>query len=54
VTAGFQHLKYWYFDEMGRVQKTESGGNKESIMESKTADLTKVIVKIFVGVSCHN
>lgn len=26
----------------------------ESIMESKTADLTKVKVKSFVGVSCLN
>jgi hypothetical protein len=24
VTAGNQHLKYWYFDENGKVQKTET------------------------------
>lgn len=55
VTAGFQHLKYWYFDDQGRVIKNDQGGSaKESIMESKTADLAKVVVKIFVGVSCHN
>ena len=65
VTAGYQHLKYWYFDENGRVVKTDGGsvaaggGNaiaganaKESIMESKSADLTKVKLKIFVGVAC--
>ena len=45
VTAGYQHLKYWSFDDEGRVQKGE-----ESIMESKSADLSKVKVKIFVGV----
>ena len=41
VTAGYQHLKYWYFDENGRVMK-----------ESKSADLTKVRLKVFVGVAC--
>ncbi len=51
VTAGYQHLKFWYFDENGKVQKTETS-NKESIMESKSADLTKVRVKVFVGVCC--
>ena len=51
VTAGYQHLKFWYFDENGKVQKTETS-NKESIMESKSADLSKVVVKVFVGVCC--
>jgi hypothetical protein len=51
VTAGYQHLKYWYFDENGRVMKTETN-SKESIMESKSADLTKVRLKVFVGVAC--
>jgi WD40 repeat protein len=56
VTAGFQHLKYWYFDEDGRVQKNAAQGAAaaESIMESKSADLTKVKLKIFVGVQCVN
>ncbi len=53
VTAGQQHLKFWYFDENGKVQKTETQ-NKESIMESKSADLAKVRVKIFVGVCCKS
>ncbi len=52
VTAGYKHLKYWYFDENGRVMKTETS-NKESIMESKSAELTKVKVQIFVGVCCR-
>ena len=34
------------------VQKTETN-NKESIMESKSADLSKVKVKNFVGVVCN-
>ena len=53
VTAGYQHLKFWEFDENGKVRRTETN-NKESIMESKTADLAKVKVKIFVGVSCKD
>lgn len=40
VTAGVQHLKFWYFDENGKVVKTDSN-NRESIMESKSADLNK-------------
>ena len=51
VTAGYQHLKYWCFDEEGRIQKGP-GAAAESIMESKSADLAKVKVKIFVGVQC--
>jgi hypothetical protein len=46
-------LKYWYFDSSGHVQKTETK-NQESIMESKSADLAKVKLKIFVGVCCRN
>ena len=53
VTAGYFHLKFWYFDENGKVMKTETQ-NKESIMESKSADLTKVKLKVFVGVCCKN
>ena len=52
VTAGYEHLKYWYFDENGNVQKIEKS-NKECIMESRSADLTKVRVKVFVGVQCR-
>lgn len=33
------------------MKRTETN-SKESIMESKTADLTKVKLKIFVGVCC--
>mmetsp|Transcript_23635 Transcript_23635/g.23341 ORF Transcript_23635/g.23341 Transcript_23635/m.23341 type:complete len:155 (-) Transcript_23635:1009-1473(-) len=51
VTAGHFHLKYWYFDENGKVVKQETQ-NQESIMESKSADLSKVRVKVFVGVQC--
>jgi len=53
VTAGVQHLKYWYFDKDGKVIKTLTA-NKESIMESKSADLEKVKVRSFVGVQCRN
>jgi len=49
VTAGYQHLKYWFFDPETKkvVAKT-----KDNIMESKTAELTKVKCKVFVGVGC--
>ena len=53
VTAGYQHLKYWYFDERGMVQKSVAqpqGNTSESIMESKSADFSKVKIKIFIGV----
>lgn len=52
MTAGYQHLKYWYFDEKGKVMKTETN-SKEAIMESKSADLTKVKFKVFVGIGCR-
>jgi len=51
VTAGYQHLKFWFFDDDGRLQKPALQ-QQEQIMESKSADLAKVKVKIFVGVQC--
>jgi WD40 repeat protein len=51
VTAGLDHLKFWYFDEHGKVIVTTAPGQKEAIMESKKADVNKVKVKSFVGVA---
>jgi WD40 repeat protein len=48
VTGGYQHLKYWYLDDKGKPLIVQVGG-KDSIMESKSATLDKVKVKIFVG-----
>ena len=53
VTAGYCHLKFWYFDpETKKVKKPE--GSKESVLESFSADLTKVKLKVFVGVACKH
>jgi hypothetical protein len=52
ITAGYTHLKFWYFDENCKVKKQNVEGSKESILESFSADLTKVKCKIFVGVAC--
>lgn len=55
VTAGFNHLKYWQLDpEKGMPVTVKPPGSSESIMESKTADLTKVKLAIFVGVQLYN
>ena len=55
VTAGYSHLKFWYFDEnTGKVKKNTVEGSKESILESFTADLNKVKSKVFVGVACKH
>jgi len=43
-------LKYWYMDELTFEPITKQSGDKVSVMESKGANLTKVKVKIFVGV----
>jgi len=45
-------LKFWYFDDSGKVRKSQADGSKECILESFAADLTKVKQKIFVGVAC--
>lgn len=42
MTAGYTHLKFWYFDNDGKVKKQQIDGGKESIMESFSADITKV------------
>ena len=53
VTAGYSHLKFWYFDaESGKVKPQSVEGSKESILESFSADLSKVKSKVFVGVAC--
>ena len=53
VTAGYCHLKFWYFDpETKKVKKPE--GSKESVLESFSADLAKVKHKVFVGVACKH
>lgn len=67
VTGGVNHLKFWHFDEQGfpilaQVQEpVEEGSNSEVstdkqnfIMESKSADLTKIKVPNFVGVGCKD
>jgi WD40 repeat protein len=55
VTAGYSHLKFWYFDELtGKVKRSITEGSKECILESFSADLSKVKQKIFVGVVCKN
>ena len=54
VTAGYSHLKFWYFDENQKVKKLNTTESKESISESFSADLTKVKSKVFVGVVCKN
>lgn len=52
VTAGYQHLKFWYFDENTKEPITRASG-KQQIMQSEYADLDKVKKKIFVGVSVY-
>jgi hypothetical protein len=43
VTAGVDHLKYWYLNDLKpNIQ----------MLESKSADLSKVKVRVFVGVQC--
>ena len=55
MTAGYSHLKFWFFEEgTGKVKKHTVEGSKESILESFTADLAKVKTKIFVGVVCKH
>ena len=49
VTGGYQHLKYWYFNDDGSPQTVRTG--RDSIMESQTAELETVKTKIFVGVA---
>lgn len=55
VTAGFEHLKFWY---TGELQASFSKSPKPSssgaipMMESKSADLSKIKNKVFVGVAC--
>jgi WD40 repeat protein len=53
VTGGYQHLKYWHFDEATLEPITRKNGST-SIMESQAADLSKVKKKVFVGVSIHD
>ena len=56
VTAGYSHLKFWYFDEETRKPKSskQPQNSKEGVLESQTADLAKVKCKIFVGVACKH
>lgn len=55
VTAGYSHLKFWYFDpETKRVKKSKVEGSNESIVESFTANLSRVQQKVFVGVACYD
>jgi WD40 repeat protein len=55
VTGGYQHLKYWYLNpETGKPITVKPANSKDSIMESKTADLSKVKQAIFVGVAIYN
>lgn len=55
VTGGYQHLKFWSLDPAtGRPITVRPAGSNESIMESKTAELAKVKLSIFVGVAIYN
>jgi mitogen-activated protein kinase binding protein 1 len=55
VTGGYQHLKYWSLDpQTGKPITVRPPGSSESIIESKTAELAKVKVSIFVGVAVYN
>lgn len=55
ITGGYQHLKYWYLDPTtGKPITVKPPNSNESIMESKTADLGKVKLAIFVGVAIYN
>lgn len=55
VTAGYSHLKFWYFDaQTGKVITQDQSNSSEKIMVSHTADLAKVKSKIFVGVACKH
>lgn len=53
VTAGYQHLKFWYFDEQEKTPIVKASGSS-NIMESAYADLGDVKGKIFVGLAVYN
>jgi WD40 repeat protein len=55
VTAGYSHLKFWYFDkDTNKAIMHYVDGHKEGIMESFGADITKVKNQIFVGIACKH
>ena len=55
ITGGYQHLKYWYLDPDTKKPITVKPPNSNDlIMESKTADLAKVKLAIFVGVAIYD
>jgi WD40 repeat protein len=66
VTGGIDHLKFWYFDETGypilaqmveEITEPSDASEKEKpnyVMENKSADLTKIKVRNFVGVVCKD
>lgn len=53
VTGGYQHLKYWHFDETTLEPLTKASSGTTRVMESQAADLSKVKYKVFVGVSIY-
>ena len=51
VTGGYQHLKYWYLDDETGQPITKKQSDNLQILESVSADLTKVKEQIFVGLT---
>ena len=55
VTGGYQHLKYWYLnEETGMPDARRPNDKSPAVIQSQSADLTKVKQQIFVGISILN
>ena len=52
ITAGYQHLKYWYLnEETGMPDARKPNEKSPPIIQAHSADLTKVKQQIFVGIA---
>jgi hypothetical protein len=49
VTAGQDHFKFWYYED---AMKNRNPQGEVPMLESQSADLSKIKVKSLIGVQC--